>query len=202
MGTLVLNSRGLNTKDGAKIIARALDSLAKKNADLVERSKLRLFAVSVPGYQVDEIIRKNCIEILGLTPQNIYMSADGIPDGITPELLYVTEGNTFRILKYMQDCDLLDYIRKVMQGNPKTVYIGSSAGAMIAGVDIALAKDFDRNDEGWMNLTALGLFDGTIIPHLTKSQVRRYLSFKEEHVRNRYTKIYAVGNDEVVTMPV
>ncbi len=118
MGTLVLNSKGLNRIEGSKIISRALDDLGKKNEDLRDREKLRLFAVSVPGY----------------------------------------------------------------------------------GVDIALAEDFDTNTVGRMRLTALGLFNGTIIPHYTKSEVKRYLSFKDEHVRNRYSKIYAVGNDDVVTM--
>ena len=202
MGTLVLNSKGLNRIEGSKIISRALDDQGKKRADLKNRNELRLFAVSVPGYEVDEAIRRNCIEILGLSPQNIFMSADGIPVGITPELLYVTEGNTFEILKYMQDNGLVDYIRNVMHENPNAVYIGSSAGAMIAGVDIALAEDFDTNTVGRMRLTALGLFDGTIIPHYTKSEVKRYLSFKDEHVRNRYKRVYAVGNDDVVTMSV
>ena len=80
------------------------------------------------------------------------------------------------------------------------IYIGSSAGAMIAGSDVMLAADFDPNYTGMIDVTALGLFKGTIISHYEPDQLKMYLDCTEEHILRRYDKIYSVGNDEAVVI--
>ena len=117
-----------------------------------------------------------------------------------PDLIYVTAGNTFEVLKYMRDQGIDRYIREVMDRKPDAVYIGSSAGAVIAGKDIELAADFDANFLGMTDFTALGLFDGTIIPHYTREELRQYLSHTEKTITSRYRKIYSVSNEEIIGM--
>ena len=56
----------------------------------------------------------------------------------------------------------MKFIQQQMKRTDCT-YIGSSAGAMIAGTDIYLAEDFDENIVGLTDLKALGLFDGSDI---------------------------------------
>ena len=78
-----------------------------------------------------------------------------------------------------------------MKGGAVT-YIGSSAGAMLAGADIMLAGDFDINFVGMTDFTALNLFDGTIIPHYEPEYLENYIRNTEAHVINRYSKILSV----------
>ena len=51
----------------------------------------------------------------------------------TVDMIYIGEGNTFEILKLLQDRKLIEPIRKAISKG--AAYIGASAGAMIAGKD-------------------------------------------------------------------
>lgn len=77
MGLLLLNSRGINTRAGTSMIRNKLNEL-----EYVDLDSKRIFAVSFPEYEVDEIIIKNLIEIMGSNRERIYMSANGIPDSV------------------------------------------------------------------------------------------------------------------------
>lgn len=191
MGRLVLNSRGLNTKIGCRQICERIsdDEIYKKS----------MFIVSYTPYGVDDIIINNAVEIMGFQKENLYLSVNGVPKGIIPDYVYVTEGNTFEVLQYMRDNLLIDYI-KVLMKNERSTYIGSSAGAIIAGTDIMFASDFDSNFVGMIDFTALGLFDGTIIPHYEPENLQMYIQNTEKHILNRYSKILSVSNDEVIVL--
>ena len=84
--------------------------------------------------------------------------------------------------------------------NENSTYIGSSAGAIIAGTDIMLARDFDSNFVGMIDFTALELFDGTIIPHYEPENLQMYIQNTERHILNRYSKVLSVSNDDVVVI--
>jgi len=191
MGRIILNSIGLQSKEGCKQIYETIqeEKLAEKT----------MFLVSYTPYGVDELVVNNCVEILGFKRENLYLSANGIPKDVIPDFIWVTEGNTFEVLKYMRDNALVDYIKALMKkGN--TTYIGSSAGAAIAGSDIMLCKDFDGNSVGMIDFTALGLFEGTIIPHYEPEYLENYIKNTEEHIIRRYKKIYSVSDEEVLVM--
>ncbi len=191
MGRLLLNSRGLNTRLGCQQILECI-----RDEKLEEK---RMFIVSYTPYGVDDLIVSNCIEILGFKKENLYLSANGIPEDVIPDYIFVTEGNTFEVLKYMRDNELVDYIRSLMKGGAVT-YIGSSAGAMLAGTDIMLAGDFDRNFVGMTDFTALNLFDGTIIPHYEPEYLENYIKNTEEHLINQYSKILSVSDEDVLVI--
>lgn len=183
---LILTANGLNTSVGRKVINRAL---AGRN--LVNK---KIFLISVPEYRIEELLVDACVQ-LGFLRENIILSGEGrLNEDV--DYVYVSEGNTFVILDYIRKHGLVAYIQEWVRNG--TVYIGASAGAMIAGDEIRLAEDFDSNTVGMRNYDALKLFDGAIIPHYSPADLKRYVAASDRQLIKRYKKIYSVDNGEAL----
>lgn len=184
-GKLILTSQGLTTVIGRQLIAEEL-----KGIELTDK---KIFLFHEPHFSIERILREVCVW-MGFQAQNIFFAGDKISDEklANMDYIYVTEGNTFEVLELMQMRGVMDPIKTaVMNG---ATYIGASAGAVIAGTDIAPAADFDRNFVRLQNLEGLKLFDGTIIPHYTKEELERYIKNSDDEVISRYHVIYSVAN--------
>ena len=190
MGKLILTARGLNSGTGRKIIRKCLP----KEENLEKKT---ILLISIQEYRIDEILKQASME-LGFLEEHIFLASGQIDLKIMqPDYIYVTEGNVYQILDYMRKNGLLKFIQEQMKRADCT-YIGSSAGAMLAGTDICLAKDFDKNIVGLTDLRALGLFDGSIIPHYSSQDLIRYINNSKQEDIRRYSELYSVDDNEAL----
>lgn len=190
---LVLTSYGLTTGVGRKNIGKEL-----ANYDLVNK---KIFLFHEPHYSIETILIDACCE-LGFNRENVILSGqqDSIDEIIECDFYYCTEGNTFEVLSLMRDRGVDKAIKAGFDIGNK-LYIGASAGAAIAGTSVEEIKDFDRNFVGMTDFTGLRLFDGIIIPHYTKAELKRYIK-NTPGIEYKYNKILSVSNKSCVLLDV
>ena len=109
---------------GDSLIHKAISSMG-------ERETKKILLVDIKKCRITEKLKEASIS-MGIEKSNIFVTSEAeagdFPDFF--EYYYVTAGNIFEVLK------LADLIKRSMLENNATC-IGSSAGAMIAGIDVS-----------------------------------------------------------------
>ena len=111
-------------------------------------------------------VTKCQLEDMGLNVSYTDFLQDGKIDNDT-DIVYVCGGNTFRLLYSIQNSQhtIIDSLEKLF--NRGGIYVGSSAGAVIASPDIRIAEEIggDKNTIGVHDYTGLNFTDKYILPH-------------------------------------
>ncbi len=133
-------------------------------------------------------VRKSAAELtaLGINEKNIVWFDANNPKQAAPfeqyDVVYVCGGNTFYLMQKLLETGLGEEIKKLVGAGK--LYVGVSAGSIVAGPDISIAAPFDPNDIQLNDPLGLGLTKIVISPHFCKEEekiiddYKKKLSFK------------------------
>jgi dipeptidase E len=124
---------------------------------------------------------------MGFTLTSAHTATDPAKAIAQTDAIFIGGGNTFRLLKALQDLELIEPIRRrIRAGAP---YVGSSAGSNVAGPTIKTTKDMPIVQP--RSFDSLGLVPFQISPHfqdpephsthMGETQEERILQFLEEN---------------------
>ncbi len=164
-------------KKGLKLLFVITASEPKKDNDLSWQDKDRNALVEA-GFDVEDYT------FTGKTKVDIENKLDQI------DVLYVSGGNVFYLLQQIQQTGCADVIRNFV--NKGKIYIGTSAGSIVAGPDIYPTYNLDRVEKApkLKGYVGLGLVDVVVLPHWGSEHFKdRYLNQRLEHTYNMDNKI-------------
>jgi dipeptidase E len=117
------------------------------------------------------------------------------------DVIYVSGGNVFYLLEKVKashfDKIVKDFIAK------GKIYIGTSAGSIVAGPDIFPAYYLDRakDAKNLKDYKGMGLVDFTVLPHWGSEHFReRYLEQRLEHVYKEGYKLILLNDNQYVAV--
>lgn len=109
------------------------------------------------------------------------------------DLIYISGGNTFAALDKLRKTGLDRIIENYVRRG--VIYIGGSAGAHIASMDVSHVLEVDENAVGLSDFRALGLLNGVLICHYSEAR-RPWL----EHARLGRYPVYALTDDDTLVV--
>ena len=117
------------------------------------------------------------------------------------DIIYVSGGNTFYLLEKIKESHF-DKIVKDFIAKGK-IYIGTSAGSIVAGPDIfpAYYLDSAKEAKNLKDYKGMGLVDFTVLPHWGSEHFReRYLEQRLEHVYKEGYKLILLNDNQYVAV--
>lgn len=176
MKKLLLTSAGLVNKEISQALLEELS---------VPIEKARVLVVAYAQNKEEKFyVNESKQELLSLGFKNIIVAnlnySLNFNNDANFEVIYVCGGNTFAILNKLRETRLNELIIK--QVNQGAVYVGVSAGSIIAGPDIEIAgwgREGDENEIGLTDLRGFGLTEVVIFPHFHKELQEEVEEFKK-----------------------
>lgn len=139
---------------------------------------------------------KEAVIEYGFCEENIYVADENNLSDIkckTFDYIYVSEGDTFKLLKSLKELDSINLISDAVKNG--AVYIGVSAGAYVACDSIEYVGQLEDNDYIDNDYSAIGLCDKIIICHYDLYGYSYYRSCADKFPDY---EIMTIDNDEAV----
>jgi len=188
---LILTSTGFFNKKIADVFLKELNKapqLAKvafvptasrtpHELKYIESSKEELFELG---------IKPENLVIFNLDKKVIATDLDGF------DVLYVCGGNTFYLMKKINETGFDKTIKAFVKKGG--LYVGVSAGSVVAGPVIKIALPFDENDSNLTNFDGLGLVDVIISPHYIENDK----AIIENYAKSSACKVIALTDSQAL----
>lgn len=192
--TLYLTSTGLENE---YVAARFKNILLKKDINSTS-----FLVVSVQDSDSDAFyLQKTKDELNKIGAVDIEVFALGDKSFVPTkkyDIIYVCGGNTFVYLDRIKKTGLDKFIIDSVKSN-KSIYVGVSAGSIIAGPDISIAgwgSEGDNNDIDLKDLSGLGLTNIVVSPHY-----RDELKSELDEFRNFYGyQVYELTDNQAIRL--
>jgi peptidase E len=150
-----------------KTVGKPADQIQLIFIPTASRTPEELHYVEVSKQELDDLGIKN-IHILNLDHK---ISPEEISGA---DVIYVCGGNTFYLLQKIRE-SRFDEALSGFGG----LYVGVSAGSIVAGPDIASAGPWDENDVGLSDTSGLKLVDFVVAPHFIEEDEKKLETFRK-----------------------
>ncbi|MGD9276845.1 MAG: Type 1 glutamine amidotransferase-like domain-containing protein [Candidatus Pacearchaeota archaeon] len=167
-----------------------------KLVDLVGKSAEKIKIVYIPtaanGEEDSSYIIENKKEIMnaGILEKNLIdFDLDKKPNCSQLEnidALYIEGGNTFYLAKKFREENFDSKVKSLLKKG--IVYVGVSAGSVIAGKRIDIASPFDENKVGLTDYRGMKLTNKIITPHYN-SKEKRIIEKYENRIKEKVLKL-------------
>lgn len=186
---LLLTSSGLTDRSIQQAFHKLLYGIEKPRIAL-------LYTIKDPGDEQWLINYENEAVQLGVSYDFINLSENtDLSDKVSFDAYYVAGGNTFYILDRLKKTGMFSVLTRAIKAGK--LYIGLSAGSIIASSDIEIAgfgPSGDANDIGLQNLSALAVAPFHIYPHFVKQEEEMILKF----YKKRRQPVIALSDGQAV----
>ena len=114
------------------------------------------------------------------------------------DIIFVAGGNTSYLLEKAQESNFLQIVRDLVHSG--TIYIGSSAGSLLAGPNIEVDKIYDEGQFGkeLVSYEALGLVDFVVLPHADREKYQPYIDKIKAEYNQKYSLVELGDNQAFV----
>mgnify|MGYP000039926654 FL=1 len=134
------------------------------------------------------------IKILEIENKNKEEIKEGLKN---TEAIFVTGGNTYYLLYHAKKSGLFSLIKEMVSTG--VIYIGSSAGSILAGLNVDIARRFDDSSiVDLKNYEGLAFTQSLILPHFDKKENTEELKETVKEWEHKGYKITSLRNDQAL----
>ena len=174
---LLLTSTGFTNKKVGEFFVRLLNK---------PTSKVKIIFIPTASRTEEELkyVKESMEELIELEikPENIFnYNLDkrlSYKDVQSYDVIYVCGGNTFYLTAKMRKDGFDKVIKKLVREGK--IYLGVSAGSVLAGPNIDIASPFDPNDIGLKDWIGLNLTKIIVSPHYTEKEASIIKEYKQK----------------------